>query len=380
MTSGTGRAAQIARLSKSLNRYRVNEQQQAEQRPHLIGAPVPQPGEAFSSWCYRLQQTFKLSMKNLRAMLFLPQNIPLFWADVTLSEANATRIANLIRTPASLCEQFSFVAGSLLSQSEFACLTCAPLERIPLYRYCPDCWRADAIPYLRMYWRFSFCYFCSEHQVVLRDHCPKCQVPFVPKFGSDIPLDYCPRCHEQLSKPDGRVVPSAVWNLAQSSQAEFRRLATVEQSSRLLEVQPSVKLAEGVVPLAGNGQRIDTSNITNHRLLWEHLLAGLQEPDVMEARTVFARVQLLRFLLGDAVQLPEGVVQELAWGIDGQTLFGCHSQEMMAYLRGEQSLERGTHWHPKNSGPNRMEDSRSRHSTGAAAIAWINRLEALSRQ
>jgi hypothetical protein len=152
------------------------------------------------------------------------------------------------------------------------------------------------------------------------------------------------------------------------------------QSSRLLEVQPSVKIAEGVAPLAMNGERIDASNIANHRLLWEHLLAGLQEPDVLEARTAFARVQLLRFLLGDAVLLPEGVVQELAWGIDGQALFGCHSQEMMTYLRGEQSLERGTHWHPKDSGLNRMEDSRFKQSTGAAAAAWINRLEKLGCQ
>ena len=375
MTSESGRAAQIARLYKSLNRFQVNERQQTEQSPHLIGAPAPQLGEAFSSWCYRLQQTFRLPMKNLRAMLFLPQKIPLFWADVALSATSADRIAGLTRSHSSLFEQFSYAAGSLLSQPEFSCLTCAPLERLPLYRYCPDCWRADAIPYLRMYWRFSFCYFCSEHQVVLRDHCPKCQALFVPKFGSDLPLDCCPRCHESLSKSNGRAVPSALWNLAQSSQAEFRRLAAMGRSSRLLEVQPSVKIAEAVAPLVGNEGRIDASNIANHRLLWEHLLAGLQETDVLEARAVFARVQLLRFLLGNDVLLAEGAVQALAWGVDGQALFGCHAQELMAYLRGEQILERGTHWHPRDSGLHPMAESGSMHSTGAAAIAWINRLK-----
>lgn len=380
MTAGNRRAAQIARLTKSLNRYQRHVQPREEQVRHLIGAPTPQPGEAFSSWCYRLQQTFKLPMKNLRTILSLPQKMPLFWADVTLTAASADRIAGLTRSHSSPFEQFSYAAGSLLSQPEFACLTCAPLERLPLYRYCPVCWRADAIPYLRMYWRFSFCFFCSEHQVVLRDHCPKCRTHFTPKFGSDIPLDCCPRCHEYLSKTDGRVVPSALWNLAQSSQAEFRRLAAAHQSSRLLEVQPSVKLAEVVAPLTGNGERIDASNIANHRLLWEHFLAGLHKTDIMEARTVFARVQLLRFLLGDTVLLPGGAVQELAWGVDGQALFGCHAQEMMTYLRGEQSLERGTHWHPRNSELNRMEGSRSKQSADAAAIAWINRLEALSRQ
>lgn len=43
-----------------------------------------------------------------------------------------------------------------------------------LYRFCPQCWSEDKIPYFRIEWRFRHGKYCLKHQSELRSECPSC--------------------------------------------------------------------------------------------------------------------------------------------------------------------------------------------------------------
>lgn len=48
---------------------------------------------------------------------------------------------------------------------------------VPMYCYCAECWKGDAVPYLRLEWCFLLWRTCPAHRIALRVTCPSCHSP-----------------------------------------------------------------------------------------------------------------------------------------------------------------------------------------------------------
>ena len=66
-------------------------------------------------------------------------------------------------------------------------------------RFCPGCWAADPIPYVRWQWRGTLFRVCTEHQVWLNPCCPTCRSP-LSVLGGRLrrPLWRCATCRSDL--------------------------------------------------------------------------------------------------------------------------------------------------------------------------------------
>lgn len=70
-------------------------------------------------------------------------------------------------------------------------------------QFCPLCLTSDPTPYFRRKWRIAFVTTCTTHGVLLRDRCPKCDVP-VHQHRTDNRLR-CWKCNAWLCAPETRV-------------------------------------------------------------------------------------------------------------------------------------------------------------------------------
>jgi hypothetical protein len=74
-------------------------------------------------------------------------------------------------------------------------------------QYCPECLAQDRSPYFRRVWRLVWHVGCSEHGVLLLDHCTRCQSPVEPHrcVAAHRTLNVCASCEGDLrsgrSKP-----------------------------------------------------------------------------------------------------------------------------------------------------------------------------------
>lgn len=73
-----------------------------------------------------------------------------------------------------------------------------------VYSICPACLASDAIPYLRIAWRFKQWRVCPEHRIAMLDRCRHCHGPFpamLPAYSSssgEQDLSFCGLCRESV--------------------------------------------------------------------------------------------------------------------------------------------------------------------------------------
>ncbi|WP_179166293.1 TniQ family protein [Azospirillum agricola] len=122
-------------------------------------------------------------------------------------------------------------------------------------RFCPRCWAADAIPYLRWQWRGTLFRVCTEHRVWLNPCCPKCQSP-LSVLGGRLrrPLWCCVTCrsdlrHERMDQASPQAVlaqalieaitelPGEI-GLEQAVASTARVLSALDADISALEVSP----------------------------------------------------------------------------------------------------------------------------------------------
>lgn len=101
-----------------------------------------------------------------------------------------------------------------LSLLAAACIHMHPAQmlwharRQPKYRWCSKCFRADAVPYLRWFWRLSALSWCPRHRLTLAEACPACKAPLtlhtsrlvaIGSHGRATTLAECDQCGCRLS-------------------------------------------------------------------------------------------------------------------------------------------------------------------------------------
>lgn len=171
----------------------------------LLGLPVIQTDEVFSSWLTRMLLSGKINKKLLLQELGLNRVTHTIDLQPEVLDFNMLVLRfNLVQV--QLLES-SFIRFGLNERLEdVLCVTADTLKRKPIYRFCPFC--LDSNPYIRKQWRYAFSYACIEHRCLLSEKCHKCghyvafenlNIPFI-KTLEVSNLRHCLKCGADLCK------------------------------------------------------------------------------------------------------------------------------------------------------------------------------------
>ena len=147
---------------------------QSPENTRLFGVTKPLLCESPTSWAQRLCQQYDLTYKKLFACFEVKSSRDI---DLAFTASDYRRIA----VTCGLLESDFFAMqacfGSFSENRWMRNLVGFRARDIPLYRYCPECWKGDAVPYLRLEWRFLLWRTCPAHRIALRVTCPSCHSP-----------------------------------------------------------------------------------------------------------------------------------------------------------------------------------------------------------
>ena len=146
----------------------------------------PQPDELLSSWLTRLSLAHGLQLSTFCRLMW-PGKI---WSGdidrrttpemlALLAQKTATSPRQAWGTTLRAYEGTLWEAGCSSSSRHWLLLGAIPGQRRhrPGLQYCPQCLRADAMPYFRRSWQLGFVTVCSDHHCALLDRCPACFDP-----------------------------------------------------------------------------------------------------------------------------------------------------------------------------------------------------------
>jgi len=194
----------------------------------FLGLPSIISGEAFSSWVWRVVATGLITKKQLLRKLKIKRQAhwvdgspDLLDIDVFQKKFNGFSIDVINST--------LLFFDTSLSKSKICCLTTDLLNKRPIYRYCPCCFKEDPIPYIRKNWRLAFSYICQIHHCFLEERCPACNnilnledpVLCDPEITGHISMQFCQVCGHDLTELEQRPEYSGIVNALFKAQTKM---------------------------------------------------------------------------------------------------------------------------------------------------------------
>lgn len=225
------------RLSKNGDAWAV-------QHFRLLGLPSIIPGEAFSSWVWRVVATGFISRKQLLKKLkiksrahWVDGNPDLLDINVFQKRLNDYSISDIKSTTLHFNQR--------LNETHKHCLTTDLLNRRPIYRYCPSCFKEDAIPYVRKSWRLAFSYICLTHNCLLKECCPACSNLFNleeakfnnNEFGGGVSMRYCQVCSYDLACMEKRLDYFGIVDAILNVQLKMMQLVIADENGDSLTLK-----------------------------------------------------------------------------------------------------------------------------------------------
>ncbi|PMS16464.1 hypothetical protein C0Z18_23115 [Trinickia dabaoshanensis] len=144
--------------------------------PSLLIAPTPFLDESPASWIQRVCQKHSLPYRTLLGNLGIP---PRQDPDVQLPVDHICHIGRGTAVPLARLRLLGNVFRSIRELPRLGRLLSFAPDGEPSYRVCFACLRTDAIPYLRIQWRFKDWGYCPIHHVPLSERCAECGAPVV---------------------------------------------------------------------------------------------------------------------------------------------------------------------------------------------------------
>jgi hypothetical protein len=137
----------------------------------LSGIPKPFFNESLASWIQRVCQVYDLTLNRFHETFSTSGGLD---PDLCLTSEQLLNVAKICNLR---MEDFRIIQDCFCKLAERQ-----PLQRLLLttskdkysYRFCPQCWSEDKIPYFRIEWRFRHGKYCFKHQLKLRSECPYC--------------------------------------------------------------------------------------------------------------------------------------------------------------------------------------------------------------
>ena len=142
--------------------------------PRLFGVTKPLPFESPSSWAQRVCQQYDLTYRRFLACFGLRASRDI---DLAFATADYKRVAKVCGLLESDFFAMQMCFGRCKQNKWLLDLMGFRDKKAPSYRYCPECWKTDTVPYLRLEWRFPLWRACPDHRVALRDACQHCRLP-----------------------------------------------------------------------------------------------------------------------------------------------------------------------------------------------------------
>jgi TniQ len=146
----------------------------------------PMPDELLSSWLVRLAHGHGLKVQTFCNLIF--GNKRQVWNRDIDRLAPSWLIAELAErtgTPFKIAQRTTLRAFEGLLYPRFKPTgTLTWIQTLKMYhrkregygmQFCSQCLREDAEPYFRKSWRIAFNTYCSKHDCMLHDRCPRCQ-------------------------------------------------------------------------------------------------------------------------------------------------------------------------------------------------------------
>ncbi len=306
----------------------------------LLGSPSLLPGEALSSWCWRISGHLKIPFLSVAKTFGISISIHL--ADVGCILLDLEKISISVSKPPETLIGLLWPETFADNWDIVSCLTTVPLEGRPLYRYCENCFSEDVEPYIRQVWRFSFAYVCPVHGSTLRDHCFHCKKPFFwnpnQKKFRVASLRYCVHCGGDLCD-----VSSSFFPLKLRFHVLARQLDMVKM---VCENSPIVEDAlggknRGYFEFVRNGVVIDLTSEKNVMRLYMDVLAALSLQD-QAAEWPDLHTRFAPYLFKTRVKFD--VESDLCLGLDGWSVFGSEAAVLPSYLQLGGCTWSGTYW------------------------------------
>ena len=146
--------------------------------------PQPKEDELLSSWLIRISSECGMSAINFCAEVLKVENPNLRIVDRSPDDLLLQGLFEGTGVPVERVREASLLAeeGYVFSQSgKGSSRWIIPAITVHTNRrgntgmaYCPECLRADAIPYYRKNWRYAYYAVCATHRIPLRNSCPHC--------------------------------------------------------------------------------------------------------------------------------------------------------------------------------------------------------------
>ncbi len=183
-------------------RSRAKNDHQSQKTSAIIFPIAPQPfdDESPISWMQRLCGAHHCTYATLRKLIgHMPTNYD--WDNPNTADAfhDLCQLADLKSIVCSVAVRGYQAVAKTAAHDKWQLLT----NNSPTYKWCPDCWRNDEVPYLRWGWRVSRVGLCNIHQTELVKSCPWCDSAMIIKrsllttsgsFAGVPNLSYCCKC------------------------------------------------------------------------------------------------------------------------------------------------------------------------------------------
>lgn len=191
-------------------RSRAKNDHRSQKNSTIIFPIAPEPFEDESpiSWVQRLCGAHHCTYPKLRSLIgeIPPKND---WDSPNAVAAldEICKLTDQKSIPCSLAIRGYQALAKAAAHDEWQLL----IHKSPTYKWCPECWRNDAVPYLRWGWRVSRLGLCNIHQTELVKSCPWCDSPMMIKrsllttsgaFAGVPNLSYCCKCGLPMADPD----------------------------------------------------------------------------------------------------------------------------------------------------------------------------------
>lgn len=245
-------------------------------RPVLLNAPAIESNEIFSSWFWRVAIKTGLPIGRLKQLWSMRG--PSHLMDIRMSVLNADTVVEKLRgVTRDEVESLFWNIYSPVSIRQGLWLTIDLLSKAPIYRYCPLCLAGDSEPYFRKAWRLAYTYVCTEHGVLLRNKCPRCEkVINLDRFGTytmshltrSLTPKTCQECGADLSK----VIPVAASDSVIDKLWQFQLKMAMETYDAALLIRkkapshyPRIKSSSQYWRLDFQGVLYKTTDHSRHR-------------------------------------------------------------------------------------------------------------------
>lgn len=137
----------------------------------LSGIPKPFFNESLASWIQRVCQVYDLTLDRFHETFSTSGGLD---ADLCLT---SEQLLNVAKICGLRIEHFRVIQDcfcKLVERQALQRLLLTTSKDKYLYRFCPQCWSEDKIPYFRIEWRFRHGKYCLKHHSELRSQCPSC--------------------------------------------------------------------------------------------------------------------------------------------------------------------------------------------------------------